>query len=235
MQDERQLADAMTAAAKELQQPVETAEVLDRLVQVVLRTVPGADFAGVSVGDRLGVHTMASTHSLVDLLDRAQYDLQEGPCLDAMRDGGSVAVDDLRATRRWPRFAPQAVKHGVLSQLGVEIYRDASGVGGLNLYASAPHAFDEESRHAAELFVVHAAHALDKAATIGNLTAALRSRQTIGQAVGITMQRFEVDESTAFRYLARISQQSNIKLREVAQQIVDDLTARARSTQQKPS
>ena len=113
MQDERQLADAMTAAAKELQQPVETAEVLDRLVQVVLRTVPGADFAGVSVGDRLGVHTMASTHSLVDLLDRAQYDLQEGPCLDAMRDGGSVAVDDLRATRRWPRFAPQAVKHGV--------------------------------------------------------------------------------------------------------------------------
>jgi GAF domain-containing protein len=228
--EETRLADAMATAAQELHEPQTTAEVLDRLVHAVLRAVPAADFAGVSIADRSGVHTMASTAPVVDVLDQAQYELQEGPCLDAMRTGGSVAVDDLRSEQRWPHFSPRALEQGVLAQMGIEIYHDRSSVGGLNLYACSPHAFDEETRHAVGLFVAHAALALDKSMCVSSLTAALQTRQTIGQAVGITMQRYGVDESTAFRYLVRISQHSNIKLRDVAQHVVDGLTAQVRSS-----
>ncbi len=227
--DDARLADVMAAAAREMHAPTTTSEVLNRLVHVAVRAVPGTEFAGVSVADRSGVHTLASTGPVVDELDRAQYELNEGPCLDAMRQGGAVAVADMRVEGRWPRFARRAVGQGVLSQLGIEIYRDRSGVGGLNLYASSPFAFDEGTRHAAEVFVVHAALALDKVRTTSDLTTALQHRQTIGQAVGITMQRYGIDEHAAFDYLARISQNSNIKLRDVARRVVDDLTGAVRS------
>jgi GAF domain-containing protein len=223
-QETLRLAEAMAIAARELHEPQTTADVLNRLVHVAQTTVPGADFAGVSIAGRSGVQTAASTDPVVELLDQAQYQLQEGPCLDAMSNGGAVTVKDLITDNRWPRFAPRAVELGIRSQMGIEIFHDQSNVGGLNLYASAPDAFDETTRHAATIFAVHAALALDKTMTISQLTTALQTRQLIGQAVGITMHRYHVNAQAAFRYLVRISQHSNTKLRDVAQQIIDDIT-----------
>lgn len=225
--DQLRLADAIAMAARELHEPETTEAMLNRLVHVAKTTVPGADFAGVSLARRSSIETVASTGPVVDRLDRVQYELQEGPCLDAIRLGGAVAAADLRIDGRWPRFAPYAVKNGVLSQLGIEIFHDGSTVGGLNLYAETPNAFDETTQHAATIFAVPAGLALKKTMTVTGLTTALQSRQLIGQAVGITMQRYRVDERTAFGYLVRISQHSNIKLRDVARRIVDDLTAEA--------
>lgn len=80
------------------------------------------------------------------------------------------------------------------------------------------------------IFASHAAIALDKTMTVTSLTAALRSRQLIGEAVGIVMERHAIDEHAAFNYLVRVSQNSNVRLRDVAQNLVDDLTDRARDS-----
>ena len=214
--DEAHLADVMAEAARALNEPETMEEVLDRLVRAACTAIPGVDFAGVSIARRSGIQTMAVTDPLVEKADAAQYELGEGPCLDAIAGNTVMLVTDMRTERRWPQFAPQAVALGVLSQMGVEIFRDGSTAGGLNLYATRPHAFDDSTRHAATLFAVHAAVALNKVMTVTGLTEALQTRQHIGEAVGIIMERYTIDEHAAFRYLVRISQNSNIPLREVA-------------------
>jgi GAF domain-containing protein len=167
-------------------------------------------------------------------LDQVQYELSEGPCLDALRHHTATAVADLRTDNRWPRFGPRAVAAGVISQMGIEIFRQRSTVGGLNLYASRPSAFDDDTRHAAALFARHAGLALEKSLTITNLTEALQTRQSIGQAIGIVMQRYTLDEAQAFKHLVRISQTTNITLRDVARSVVDDLTRQAGQNGKRP-
>jgi GAF domain-containing protein len=223
----RRLADVMAEAARSLHKLETVADVLNRLVEVACTAVPGVEFAGVSLARHGGIETVAASHPLVEKADRLQYELGEGPWLDAMAGQTPTVVTDMNAERRWPRFAPRAVELGVRSQMGVEIFRDGSTVGGLNLYASKPGAFDDTTQHAAILFAVHAAIALDKTMTVTDLTKALQTRQTIGQAVGIVMQRYTVNEHTAFQYLVRVSQNSNIPLREVARTIVDKASAQA--------
>ena len=228
------LADVMADAARSLHKLETVEDVLSRLVQVACTAVHGVDFAGVSLARHGGIETVAASAPLVGEADRLQYELGEGPCLDAMAGQTPTVVTDMNSDRRWPRFAPRAVELGVRSQMGIEIFRDGTTVGGLNLYASQPAAFDDTTRHAAILFAVHAAIALDKTMTVTDLTKALQTRQTIGQAVGIVMHRYTVNEHAAFQYLVRVSQNSNTPLREVARTIVNKVSAQA-SEQKQPA
>ncbi|HKF88871.1 MAG TPA: GAF and ANTAR domain-containing protein [Propionibacteriaceae bacterium] len=232
-QHDRQLADVMAEVARTLHEPESVDDVLGRLVRVARDAIP-AEFVGVSIASPKGIHTAAASDPLVNNLDQAQYELSEGPCLDAMRHHTATAVADLRTDDRWPRFGPRAVAAGVISQMGIEIFRQRSTVGGLNLYASRANAFDDDTRHAAALFARHAGLALDKSLTITNLTEALQTRQTIGQAIGIMMQRYSVDEAQAFKHLVRLSQTANIKLRDIARGVVDDLTRQAARNGKRP-
>lgn len=232
-QHDRQLADVMAEVARTLHEPESVDDVLGRLVRVARDAIP-AEFVGVSIASPKGIHTAAASDPLVNNLDQAQYELSEGPCLDAMRHHTATAVADLRTDDRWPRFGPRAVAAGVISQMGIEIFRQHSTVGGLNLYASRANAFDDDTRHAAALFARHAGLALDKSLTITNLTEALQTRQTIGQAIGIMMQRYSVDEAQAFKHLVRLSQTANIKLRDIARGVVDDLTRQAVQNGKRP-
>jgi hypothetical protein len=106
--------------------------------------------------------------------------------------------------------------------MGIEIFRERGRVGGLNLYASRPSAFDEYTRQAATLFAVHTSVVMGKVIALDTLTQALQTRQAIGQAVGIVMYRYAVDEHVAFAHLSRISQNSNVKLHDIAAKIVAD-------------
>jgi transcriptional regulator with GAF, ATPase, and Fis domain len=216
------LAAAMAAAALVLKEPETVEDALARLVVVALSVIPGAEQCGISVADRKSVTTVASTDGMVDRLDQLQYDLDEGPCLDAMRHHTSVVVDDMRTETRWPRFAPPAAEAGCISQMGLEIFRESGRVGGLNLYSTRPSAFDDQTRQAATLLAIHTSVVMGKVIAVDNLHHALRTRQLIGQAVGIVMYRYAVDEQAAFAYLARTSQNSNVKLHEVAAKIVAD-------------
>jgi GAF domain-containing protein len=223
----------MAEVARTLHEPESVDDVLGRLVRVARDAIP-AEFVGVSIASPKGIHTAAASDPLVTKLDQVQYELSEGPCLDAMRHHTATPVADLRTDNRWPRFGPRAVAAGVISQMGIEIFRQGSTVGGLNLYASRPNAFDDDTRHAAALFARHAGLALKKSLTITNLTEALQTRQIIGQAIGIVMQRYTLDEAQAFKHLVRISQTTNIKLRDVARSVVDDLTRQAAQNGKRP-
>lgn len=224
------LATVMAEAAQALHSQETMDEVLDRLVRAACTAIPGVEFAGVSIAHRDSVQTMAATDPLVEEVDRVQYELREGPCLEAMSRHTTLVVNDMRHESRWPRFTARALELGVLSQMGIEVFRDGSKVCGLNLYAGKSEAFDETTLHAATLFAVHAALALDKTITVTNLNEALQTRQTIGQAIGIVMCRYTVDEHVAFKYLARVSQNSNLKLRDVAQGMVDEISQKATET-----
>ena len=223
--DAVELAAGMAAAALVLKEPESVEDALARLAVVALSIIPGAEQCGISVAARKSVSTVASTDGMVDRLDELQYDLGEGPCLDAIRHHTSVVVDDMRAETRWPRFAPPAAEAGCLSQMGIEIFCASGRVGGLNLYSTQPSAFDEQTRQAATLLAIHTSVVMGKMIAVDDVHHALQTRQMIGQAVGIVMCRYAVDERAAFAYLGRVSQHSNVKLHQVAARIVADTAA----------
>ena len=203
---------------------------VDLVLESALETVPGIDAASITVIHRDGrIETVAGTDELVYRLDQMQYDFDEGPCLDALRGAPVQRVDDMRADDRWPQFAPKAANARVRSHMAMELYADDRSIGGLNLYSQRSHAFDEDTRHLAWLFASHAAIAMGHTRENEDMGQALATRKVIGQAIGAVMQRFELDEARAFEFLVRVSNSGNIKLRDVAQEVVDELNAQAQA------
>jgi GAF domain-containing protein len=205
--------------AVDLQSRVDVAEVLNRVVDVAVSEVPGAEMAGVTIIGRDGAQTPAATDPLVEQIDAQQYATGEGPCLDAASAEPVVRSGDLAWENRWPAFAPRAVELGVASILAVQMFVDAGAVGALNLYAKRPAAFDADAEHIAVPLAMHAAVALVASRTEAGLRIALSSRDVIGQAKGILMERFRVSADEAFGLLIASSQHTHRKLREVADQL----------------
>lgn len=199
-------------------------EALDLVVRTARDTVPGADEVGVSICRRdRTIETVAATADLVYTVDQIQYELMEGPCVDAIRQDRFDRTDDLAVETRWPRFSARVLPLGVRAQMGIQLYTDRETLGSLNLYSRSPQAFDATTQHAAHLFAAQAALALGRALKEEQLNTALGTRKTIGQALGIVMERYQIDEERAFAFLARMSQNANIKLNLIAQQVVDQL------------
>src|SRR5690606_15327570 len=131
------IAVALTEAAKQIYAPTDVQGTLDTIVQSAQRSVPGMNHVGISVTHRDGrVETKAATDPLVRELDHIQYELGEGPCLDSIWDEPVVLVEEMQHEQRWPLYVPQAIRHGVRSQLGLRLYVDEDTLGGLNLYST---------------------------------------------------------------------------------------------------
>jgi GAF domain-containing protein len=145
--------------------------------------------------------------------------VQEGPCLDAVWEQETVRVEDMRTETRWPRFAAEAVALGVLSSLSLQLFVEGDNLGALNLYARQPHAFGEESEDVGLVLAAHAAVAVAGARTEQHLRRAVSSRDLIGQAKGILMERYRISADQAFQVLARVSQQTNRRLADVADEL----------------
>ena len=190
--------------------------------------MPAFDHVGISTVRSSGeVETTACTDDLVRELNKVQYELEEGPCFQALRDADVVVAPRLRHDQRWPRYVPRAVEAGVHSQLAVKLYLDDEGtLGGINFYSTSTEEVDEDSRTLASLFAAHAAIALGHAHELEQLNHALHSRKVIGQALGILMERYQMDEDRAFAFLIRASSYGNVKLRHVAQELVDQANTR---------
>jgi GAF domain-containing protein len=216
------VASALADAARTINSPLSLEETLETIVRTARDTVPGIDEVGVTIAHRNGLmETAAATSDLVRQLDALQYDHGEGPCVYAIEGRGVVQVDRLRDEKRWPKFRPPAVALGVRAQLGIELYVDKQTLGGLNMYSVTTDVLPEGASQVAELFATHAALALGRAKQARDLNTAIVTRKVIGQAMGIVMERYGLNEDSAFNFLARVSQTSNIKLRKVAQEIVD--------------
>jgi GAF domain-containing protein len=216
------VAQALTDAARAIDQPRTLEATLDAIVESAVTTVPGFDHVGISVVHRGGrIETLAGTGQIVWDLDTLQYDLGQGPCVDAIREFPVVAVEHAADDPRWPDYMPAAVKSGLRAQLGVRLFNDAETLGGLNLYSLDSETIDSGAAELAALFASYATIALGRARHEEHLNDALVTRKVIGQAIGIVSERYKVSDDQAFHFLVRASSTSNTKLREVAQQIVD--------------
>jgi GAF domain-containing protein len=192
--------------------------VADRAVAVV----PACDFASVSLRRRRGrIETSASTSELASACDALQYELDEGPCLEAVWDGDSYLAEDIAKDRRWPLWGPRVADLGVGSVLAIQLTSETETIGALNLYATASHAFQSDDVDLALVYTIHAANALNSARLVSGLQTAVHSRHLIGVAQGILMATYNLSMNQSFELLRRYSSQGNVKLREVAEHVVD--------------
>ncbi len=221
------IAASLAESARVINTPQTLEETLDAIVRATLVSVPGFDHVGISTMHRDGsIQTKAATDQVVWELDDLQYAIDEGPCVSAMREGLVVAVPNIRHDQRWPRYVPEAVmRTGLQAQLAVQLYTNERVLGGLNLYSTTSASIDPGAIQSAELFATHAALALARARRESDLNDAIATRQEIGMAIGLTMARYNLDSERAFQYLVRASSTSQIKMRDIAQQIVKTANA----------
>jgi hypothetical protein len=206
-----------------LAEPAE-AYTLPRVVQLAREAVSGCDFAGISIRRGRGkIETPAWTDEVVISLDGAQYDLNEGPCLDAVRGQDMIVMDDTATDPRWPRWGKHAAGLGVQSVLSVQLAGTQGVVGGLNLYSTRRAGFSDDALQIAQRYASLAGTAVSVVEEIEGLRTAMASRHLIGVAQGMVMMRYGLDEDQAFRFLVRTSQSANIKLRDIAERVIAEL------------
>jgi GAF domain-containing protein len=204
-------------------------ETLRRVAFIACQSPIGADNAGVTL-QRGDAAATAAFHGDAALpLDQAQYEADDGPCLTAFRTGEVVRVERIAdAGARWPKFVAAAAEAGIVSSLSLPLVLKSEIVGALNLYASQHLSFTDTSVHLARLFAEQAALAVTNAeiywktyTLTQNLTLALENRERIGQANGILATRLGITMDEAFDQLRRASQNLNIKLRDIADHVVE--------------
>lgn len=218
----QELAQRMAEMARAAAGPRTVAEVLSDVTATARELIPGVDTAGVLLVGKNGKYeSLAGTTELPHKLDDLQMTFDEGPCVQAAVDDLIVRTDDFRTEERWPQYSPAAVQLGVLSGLSVKLYTANRTAGALNLFAFKPQAFDGEDETVATILAAHAAAAILSSRHGEQLQSALTTRDRIGQAKGIIMERYGIDDVAAFNMLKRLSQESNVKLADIAQQVID--------------
>jgi GAF domain-containing protein len=222
------VAEALRDVARSLEAEPDLQHVLEAIVASATDTVPGAEQAGVSIRQGKLLQTVASTSDLTKRINNLEHELDEGPCLQALLDQRSYRIDDMSQDTRWPRFATAAEAHGVRSMLGYKLFTSGRNLGTLDLYSSELNAFDADSEVIGELFAAHAAIALTGSTQQGEFRRALSSRDTIGMAKGILMQRERLTDDQAFKLLVYTSQKTNTKIHDLAAGLVDNVNRTAR-------
>jgi GAF domain-containing protein len=220
---------ALAEAARAINRPQTVEETLQAIAHTARHNIPGFDQIGVSLVHSDGtVETMAATGDLVWQLDRLQYELNEGPCVSSLHEEPVIVVEHLALAERWPQFVPRAVELGLKSQMALRLYVDENGtIGGINLYSTTSESIEPHAPQLAQVFAAQAAVALGRAEEVHHLNEALKSRQAIGEAIGVLIERYKLDRQAAFNFLARLSQNTNVKLRDVAERVVEDAMATA--------
>ena len=215
------LADALFA------EPATKEATLSRIVTLASQTVSECEAAGILVAEPAGMATAAASAPVVAELHALQVEAQEGPCFDAVVNQVSFYATDLATDVQWPTFSEGAMRLGIRSVLAYPVVT-GDRRSALNLYAAMPAAFGASDRARGLLLSVFAGVAIGAAeeheradAREANVRAALRTRELIGQAQGILMERERITADQAFALLRDSSQHLNVKLREVAQTLVE--------------
>jgi GAF domain-containing protein len=218
MSDERVIDTVrrLSAALK----PGELDDTLRQITDAAVRILPDVEHASISILHEDGsIGSSAETSELVKEVDARQYELQEGPCFQAATEESHVVSSNLASDERFPAYGKAAVDAGLRSQAGIRLFDSRKARGALNLYSSKVGVFEDLSM-VNELFASQAALALAYAAEVSDLRRAMQTRETIGKAVGIVMERYKLADDRAFAFLARVSQNRNVKLRQVAEEVI---------------
>ena len=197
-------------------------KLLASLTEGAVAAIPAARFGCITVVEHGDVMTIAPTDPIAARLDELQSKHDIGPCLDAAWEQHPVLIDDYTTDERWPRFIEDVVAQTpVRSSLSFQLHRDDTSMSAFNLHADRAHAFDDEAQRVASVFAANTALALHSRTWTQQFDQALASRDDIGQAKGILMERYTVDSDQAFDMLKQISQTSNTKLVELARRLID--------------
>ncbi len=216
-----ELAVLFSGFARTVQQQSDPHETLVEVVRAAVELIPGCDEGSISVVmDRRTVTSRAASGELPRVVDALQEAVGQGPCLDAVYEQETVRVADMASETRWPKFAARALEAGAAGMLSIQLFVEGDNLGALNLFSRRAWAFDDESEHVGLLFASHAATAYAAAQQQAKLVRTVATRQLIGRAEGILMERHKVTGDQAFAMLVRASQHRHLKLRDVAEQLV---------------
>jgi GAF domain-containing protein len=197
-------------------------DVLADVTATAKELIPGVDIAGVLLVGKAGsFETLAPTNDLMFKLDELQMRYLEGPCVTAALSEIVVRTDDFRNEPKWPNYSPEVVQLGVLSGLSFKLYTADRTAGALNLFGYEPKLWDTEAETIGMVLAAHAAAAILASREGDQLQSALSTRDRIGQAKGIIMERFKIDDVQAFGMLRQLSQDTNTKLIDVALRVID--------------
>jgi GAF domain-containing protein len=220
-----------SSAVAELQQLLLATEditgFLDQLATLTVKVLPGGVSCGITLRRDHGAFTVASSDSRASQVDEIQYGHDEGPCLRSLATGQVVVVDDLAEDDRWGGYRIPALGHGIRSSLSLPLRTDNEVIGALNIYATTPRAFGPAEQLVTRRFADETSRALALALRLAehsemsaHLQAALASRAVIDQAVGIIMGHNRCTADQAFEVLRSISNNRNVKLRDIAADMV---------------
>ena len=216
-------AERMVDAARGLLGEPGPQATLDLAAKLAVSNVVGCDAAAISLVQRhADLRVAAYTEDLALTGDSLQHELGEGPCVSAAWEEPLVHAPDLAQDLRWPAWSSRVVHDlGARSMLCLQLFTDADTLGALNLYSRRVGAFDQADREESIALAGHIAVALASSHRSDQLTQALDTRTLIGQATGRLMERYGLDPSAAFNLLARLSSQTNTKLRDLAVELVE--------------
>jgi len=211
----------MSAAARELKGRVDPQETMERAAALAVRNVDGCQAASISLARGRSLETHAGTSEAVRTADQLQAETGEGPCLDAIHEQATIYVSDLSTDPRWPSWGSQvAERTGLRSVLSCQLFTDEDAVGALNMYSDRTQAFDGDDHAEALALAAHIAVAMSAAQETQGLMASKDTRSLIGQAMGIAMERYELDAEQAWALLTRLSQSMNVRVRDLAADFV---------------
>jgi GAF domain-containing protein len=228
------LAKSLTALGQFVLSEQSLQESLQRVAELSVRAVHGCDGAGVTWVMENKPTTVTAAGDFVRRIDEIQYALNEGPCLQAYEYQELVLTEDLEKERRWPRFTPAALSHGLRGLVAAPLTVRGAQLGALNVYALQAGVLDETAVETTALFAEQASIVLANAeaftraqATAISLGEALTSRSVIDMAKGVVMAREACGPAEAFDVLRQMSQTRHRKLREIAQELIDQVTPEA--------
>jgi GAF domain-containing protein len=216
--DVRRLLSAMALEVQALESP---AEAIDRIAHYA-RVAVDADESGILLVKARGrVETPAATSDKIAKAHSLQAELDEGPCLDAIRGDEPVLVSkDVTTDTRWPVWGTRVAGLGYHSVVSVRLDTSERSYGSLNAYSAGVDAFTSQDVEVMEILAAHASVAIAASQAMDNMQTALSSRTTIGQAQGILMAVYDLDPEGAFQYLRRLSQHGNTRLADVCEQVI---------------
>jgi GAF domain-containing protein len=217
----RRIADIVRALHDRSEADSDT--VIAELTEHAALEIPGAKYAGVTVTtDRKRIDTPAANHPFPVILDEIQQRHNEGPCLASAWEKQTYHISDLEKDFRWPKYRRDALAETpIRSIMAFQLFIADRSMGALNVYAEEPGAFDDKTEEVGLIFATHSAVAWNSARRDEQLQRALASRDMIGQAKGMIMERYNIGAIQAFDMLKKLSQDSNVPLARIAKELID--------------
>lgn len=216
------LGERMAAAARELQDQHDPVSTVKSAVRLLVQNVPACDSASISlVYGKRRVETPAASDDRAVTGDRLQAELGEGPALDTLWDDDSVYAPHLATDTRWPSWGPALTEAtGTRSVLTFRLFTVKDVIGALSMYSTDADAFTADDKAEGLALAAHIAVAVLAAQRFDQYESALDSRAIIAQACGILMERYDLDSVRAFALLTRLSSLQNVKVRDIATELV---------------